>query len=90
MPFWTGPAFLSGRKIPVTPLWLGQMPQPSDYRAELDSYRAQASQLPPDAAAPILETLNACEAFMTPQGFAPQRIRGCLNSALAQLRARGA
>lgn len=84
--FWTGPAFLAGRRVPVANLGQTGMPQPSDYQAELDSYRQQAAQLPAQVAAPILETLATCEVFMAPENFAPQRIRGCLNSVLAQLR----
>jgi hypothetical protein len=93
--FWNGPAFLAGQSIPTvrtraTP-FLGQgAPQPSDFRAELDSYHDQAAQLPPEVAAPILETLQTCEIFMAPENFVSIRTRGCLNSVLAQLRAAGA
>lgn len=94
--FWTGPAFLAGYRMPAAKIWsstfmptLGQATQPSDFQAELDSYRDQASQLPPDIAAPILQTLDSCQVFLAPEHFVPMRIRGCLNSVLAQLRAAG-
>jgi len=85
--FWTGPAFLSGHGIPVVN-GLGQT-APSDFQTELNSYRDQASQLPPDIGAPILKTLDSCQVFLVPEHFVPMRIRGCLNSVLAQLRAAG-
>lgn len=93
--FWTGPAFLSGHRMPAANIRsapfmtiLGQsIPQPSDFEAEFNSYVDQASQLPPDVAAPILKTLESCQIFLAPENFVPMRIRGCLNSVLAQLRA---
>lgn len=96
--FWNGPAFLAGHAIPAASIQfspfmngLGQnaVPQPSDFEAELASYKTEARRLPDEVAAPILDTLESCEIFMDPQNFVPMRIRGCLNSVLAQLRAAG-
>jgi hypothetical protein len=77
---------MAGQRFPVLNLG-SQIPTPSDFAAEIDSYRAQAEALPAAVGAPILKTLDTCAIFMSPENFVPMRIRGCLNSVLAQLRA---
>jgi hypothetical protein len=81
------------QKMPSLTPWsnspfMGQrVPQPSDFEAEMARYKELIEKLPEAAAAPIRETMKACELYMTPEYFAPPRIRGCLSSVFVQIQA---
>lgn len=81
-------AFLGQVRL-VPFLGQGSIPQPADFAAELADYKQRAAMVPGDQSNMIQQTLQTCEAYMAPGMFSPMRMRGCLNSALAQLRAAG-
>jgi len=84
-------AFLGQVRLVMPPfLGQGQGMNPEDYMPELADYQARASSIPEGAPKQLQDTLTACEHYLTIPGmFSQMRVRGCLNSALAQLRALG-
>ena len=89
MSFWNGPAFLAGRGMPATSVFLGQVTWPEDYHDDIAYYRGIINGLPPEIAAPFEASLQNCERFLVPGMFSPLRIQGCLNSLMMQLRGAG-
>ena len=89
MSFWNGPAFLSGRRMPTVPVFMGQVTWPEDYVDDIARYRDIINGLPPEIAASFEASLKNCERFLEPGMFSPLRIQGCLNSLMMQLRGAG-
>lgn len=95
--FWNGPAFLAGRRMRATNVFMGQqygtekqgVTWPEDYHFQIQDYEAKINSLPEQTAAPLRAQLESCKVFLNPGVFSPLRIEGCLNSIMLQLRAMG-